>query len=235
MLSLHTVFFSCSPITLVVAKCWDPNPKGYFTLSRQEPVRPIDPRAWVLHTNAMTANDGRNVPGSSVMGIPTVSSGFPGGTQPSVSAGGGGGGGGAGTSLGGGLPILPEQLTLSTDMAIVVRAMLAPDSGLAIHDRTWLKITIPNAVIETIFLNGALLLDLTKWLGPRESAFWGLVCHCLPLDPLSEVINHLCYVVRFAWLTGHCLHQSRYVPGGRIGPDYSPLTTVSQSKKQATN
>lgn len=24
-------------------------------LSRQEPVRPIDPRAWVLHTNAMTA------------------------------------------------------------------------------------------------------------------------------------------------------------------------------------
>uniref|UniRef100_A0A0X3Q3B0 Segment polarity protein dishevelled homolog DVL-3 n=1 Tax=Schistocephalus solidus TaxID=70667 RepID=A0A0X3Q3B0_SCHSO len=224
------------PITLVVAKCWDPNPKGYFTLSRQEPVRPIDPRAWVLHTNAMTANDGRNVPGSSVMGIPTVSSGFPGGyplpggsagggtglasllpqsqstlspaasgssvttkslpdsdlglrgaggvagtgTQPSVSAG-GGGGGGAGTSLGGGggdcfagssagtvidpntgLPILPEQLTLSTDMAIVVRAMLAPDSGLAIHDRTWLKITIPNAVIGS---------DLVDWLYAHIEGF----------------------------------------------------------------
>ncbi|CDS37010.1 segment polarity protein dishevelled [Echinococcus multilocularis] len=44
------------PITLVVAKCWDANPRGgYFTIPRQEPVRPIDPRAWVLHTNAMTA------------------------------------------------------------------------------------------------------------------------------------------------------------------------------------
>ncbi|CAH8442773.1 unnamed protein product [Schistosoma mattheei] len=42
------------PITLVVAKCWDPSPKNYFTIPRQEPVRPIDPRAWVLHTNAMT-------------------------------------------------------------------------------------------------------------------------------------------------------------------------------------
>lgn len=39
-----------------MAKCWDANPRGgYFTIPRQEPVRPIDPRAWVLHTNAMTA------------------------------------------------------------------------------------------------------------------------------------------------------------------------------------
>ncbi|CAD5124975.1 DgyrCDS13219 [Dimorphilus gyrociliatus] len=38
------------PITLVVAKCWDPNPKGYFTVPRQEPVRPIDPGAWIAHT-----------------------------------------------------------------------------------------------------------------------------------------------------------------------------------------
>lgn len=43
------------PITLLVAKCWDPSPKNYFTIPRQEPVCPIDPRAWVLHTNAMTA------------------------------------------------------------------------------------------------------------------------------------------------------------------------------------
>ena len=42
-----------SPITLVVAKCWDPNPKGYFTVPRQEPVRPIDPSAWVAHTEAV--------------------------------------------------------------------------------------------------------------------------------------------------------------------------------------
>ena len=43
----------CRPITLVVAKCWDPNPKGYFTIPHQEPVRPIDPSAWVAHTEAM--------------------------------------------------------------------------------------------------------------------------------------------------------------------------------------
>lgn len=41
-----------SPIKLVVAKCWDPNPKGYFTIPRTEPVRPIDPGAWVAHTEA---------------------------------------------------------------------------------------------------------------------------------------------------------------------------------------
>ena len=45
--------FIFRPITLVVAKCWDPNPKGYFTIPRQEPVRPIDPSAWVAHTNAL--------------------------------------------------------------------------------------------------------------------------------------------------------------------------------------
>lgn len=52
------VFFDLSlhifrPIKLVVAKCWDPNPKGYFTIPRTEPVRPIDPGAWVAHTAAI--------------------------------------------------------------------------------------------------------------------------------------------------------------------------------------
>uniref|UniRef100_S4R834 DEP domain-containing protein n=1 Tax=Petromyzon marinus TaxID=7757 RepID=S4R834_PETMA len=42
------------PITLTVAKCWDPTPRGYFTIPRSEPVRPIDPAAWVSHTAAMT-------------------------------------------------------------------------------------------------------------------------------------------------------------------------------------
>ena len=64
-----------SPITLVVAKCWDPNPKGYFTIPRQEPVRPIDPSAWIAHTEAVR--------------------GYPPG------AGGGGGGGGMGHLPGG--------------------------------------------------------------------------------------------------------------------------------------
>jgi len=36
-----------------VAKCWDANPKSYFTIPRAEPIRPIDPGAWVAHTNAL--------------------------------------------------------------------------------------------------------------------------------------------------------------------------------------
>ncbi|KRX89402.1 Segment polarity protein dishevelled -like protein DVL-3 [Trichinella pseudospiralis] len=51
------------PIKLVVAKCWDPNPKGYFTIPRTEPVRPIDPGAWVAHTNALRAEMPLDYPG----------------------------------------------------------------------------------------------------------------------------------------------------------------------------
>lgn len=40
---LREVVQKPGPIKLVVAKCWDPNPKGYFTIPRTEPVRPIDP------------------------------------------------------------------------------------------------------------------------------------------------------------------------------------------------
>ncbi|KAJ6219508.1 hypothetical protein RDWZM_005320 [Blomia tropicalis] len=43
------------PIKLLIAKCWDPQPKGYFTIPRSEPVRPIDPGAWVAHTEAARA------------------------------------------------------------------------------------------------------------------------------------------------------------------------------------
>ena len=31
--------------------------KGYFTIPRTEPVRPIDPGAWVAHTQALTSHD----------------------------------------------------------------------------------------------------------------------------------------------------------------------------------
>ena len=49
---LRDVVQKPGPVKLVVAKCWDPNPKGYFTIPRTEPVRPIDPGAWVAHTAA---------------------------------------------------------------------------------------------------------------------------------------------------------------------------------------
>jgi len=50
---LREVVQKPGPIKLVVAKCWEPNPKGYFTIPRTEPVRPIDPGAWVAHTAAI--------------------------------------------------------------------------------------------------------------------------------------------------------------------------------------
>lgn len=53
---LREVVQKPEPIKLVVAKCWDPNPKGYFTIPRTEPVRPIDPGAWVAHTAALNSH-----------------------------------------------------------------------------------------------------------------------------------------------------------------------------------
>ncbi|VDN37831.1 unnamed protein product [Dibothriocephalus latus] len=72
---------------------------------------------------------------------------------------------------------MPEQLSLSTDMAIVVRAMLAPDSGLEIHDRTWLKITIPNAVIVRLKL-------------PRSSHFSNYGTHDLYLTIFPPICGN---------------------------------------------
>ena len=39
------------------------------------------------------------------------------------------------------------HLTVNTDMTTIARAMAAPDSGLDIRDRMWLKITISSAFI----------------------------------------------------------------------------------------
>ncbi|XP_055022579.1 segment polarity protein dishevelled homolog DVL-3-like [Boleophthalmus pectinirostris] len=60
---LRDVLHTPGPVTLTVAKCWDPSPRSCFTLPPSEPVRPIDPAAWVCHTAAMT---GRLTPHYSV-------------------------------------------------------------------------------------------------------------------------------------------------------------------------
>ncbi|KAF7658548.1 hypothetical protein LDENG_00011290 [Lucifuga dentata] len=51
---LREIVHKPGSVTLTVAKCWAPNPRSCFTLPRSEPVRPIDPAAWVSHTAAMT-------------------------------------------------------------------------------------------------------------------------------------------------------------------------------------
>jgi hypothetical protein len=54
------------------------------------------------------------------------------------------------------------NLTVDTDMETVVRAMSAPDSGLEIRDRNWLKITISNAFIGS---------DVVDWLFNHVEGF----------------------------------------------------------------
>ncbi|CAG9132970.1 unnamed protein product [Plutella xylostella] len=118
---LREVVQKPGPIKLVVAKCWDPNPKGYFAIPRTEPVRPIDPGAWVAHTQAL--REAYPPPPPSLSAVPSE----------------------RGCDAGAPPPL--EPLSVHMDMAVVVRAMLSPGSGLEIRDRMWLKITIPNAFI----------------------------------------------------------------------------------------
>ncbi|TNM93812.1 hypothetical protein fugu_001988 [Takifugu bimaculatus] len=145
------------PIILTVAKCWDPSPQGYFTLPRNEPVRPIDPAAWVSHSVAMTGAY-PPFPGSSSLSTITSSSSvtetereslpfrFP--NQSDVRL----------------PPFIPSRLlpgfddfnlSLHSDMASVAKAMASPESGLEVRDRMWLKITIPNAFLGS---------DVVEWL-----------------------------------------------------------------------
>lgn len=106
---------------LTVAKCWDPSPQAYFTLPRNEPIQPIDPAAWVSHSAALTGTFPA-YPGSSSMSTITSGSSLPDGCE-------------------------GRGLSIHTDMASVTKAMAAPESGLEVRDRMWLKITIPNAFL----------------------------------------------------------------------------------------
>lgn len=136
---LREVVQKPGPIKLVVAKCWDPNPKGYFTIPRTEPVRPIDPGAWVAHTEAARGGTYPNRPPS----VATITS--------------------TTTSMMSSLPeterpVEEAPLTVRSDMLTIVRAMSRPDSGLEVRDRLWLKIVIPNAFIGS---------DVVDWLHSR--------------------------------------------------------------------
>lgn len=48
-------------------------------------------------------------------------------------------------------PYEEMKLSVTSPMTAIVRAMAAPDSGLEIRDRLWLKITIPNACIGEFY------------------------------------------------------------------------------------
>ncbi|XP_008215912.1 segment polarity protein dishevelled homolog DVL-3 isoform X2 [Nasonia vitripennis] len=146
---LREVVQKPGPIKLVVAKCWDPNPKGYFTIPRTEPVRPIDPGAWVAHTAAIRGEGFPPRPPSATTLTSTSSS--LASTLPDTEL----------MHLFSG-PFDELDLSVNTDMPTIVRAMARPDSGLEIRDRMWLKITIPNAFI------GA---DVVDWLHNHVKGF----------------------------------------------------------------
>ncbi|XP_044067455.1 segment polarity protein dishevelled homolog DVL-1 isoform X4 [Siniperca chuatsi] len=165
---LREIVSKTGPISLTVAKCWDPSPRSYFTIPRAEPVRPIDPAAWISHTTALTGpypHYGKNnqpPPPSHTMKHPFCGNydnlttfkqlkSFSLACQYFLTN----------------SSSIPEfdDLPLSaskTDMATLIKVMQLPDSGLEIRDRMWLKITIANAVI------GA---DVVDWLYSRVEGF----------------------------------------------------------------
>ncbi|XP_062889267.1 segment polarity protein dishevelled homolog DVL-3-like isoform X3 [Mobula hypostoma] len=140
---LREIVSKPGPISLTVAKCWDPTPRNYFTIPRTEPVRPIDPAAWITHTTAMTGTFPRYGMSPTTSAITSTSS-----------------------SLTSSIPDSEKfedwPLTVKSEMPVIVKAMQLSDSGLEIRNRLWLKITISNAVI------GA---DVVDWLYSRVQGF----------------------------------------------------------------
>ncbi|CAF4598715.1 unnamed protein product [Rotaria sp. Silwood1] len=142
------------PIKLVVAKCWDPTPRGYFTLPRHEQARPVDPLSWLAHTQAVqnTYNNPQqqvllhhrqSILNSTTNMSSTISS-----TNNTIVD---------NQRFG-----LDLNLTINSDMDTIVRAMAEPDSGLDIRDRIWLKIPIPKSFLGS---------DLVNWLFQHVDGF----------------------------------------------------------------
>ncbi|KAG2470518.1 segment polarity protein dishevelled homolog DVL-3-like [Polypterus senegalus] len=180
---LREIVHKPGPITLTVAKCWDPTPRGCFTLPRSEPIRPIDPAAWVSHTAAMTGT--YPVYGMSPS-MSTITS-----TSSSISS------------------SIPEtehfddfHLSIHSDMTTIAKAMASPESGLEVRDRMWLKITIPNAFIGS---------DVVDWLYHHVEGFTdrrdllkaGYIRHTVNKITFSEQ----CYYI-FGDLCGNMAHLS---------------------------
>merc|ERR1719397_1690222 len=154
---LRDVVQKPGPIKLVVAKCWDPNPKDYFSVPRTEPVRPIDPGAWVAHTAA--------VRGLEIPQPPPSITGYGGAAGPRAGA--------SLTTLTSSSPSLastvqersvepPISLSIQSGMKTICCAMQRPDSGLEVRDRMWLKINIPQAFIGS---------EVVAWLHGRVTGF----------------------------------------------------------------
>ncbi|CAD5213046.1 unnamed protein product [Bursaphelenchus okinawaensis] len=143
------------PIKLTVAKCVDSH-RANFLVSSREPVRPIDTRAWVQHTNAMIGVPMNSIP-ESAEEAPTPIPGqyapnHPVFCRPQSSSTATSNGSGPKNTVINSFFTLPPRLDLNTDKKIVAKAMAMPNSGLEVRNRTWLKIPVPMS-----FLGSALL------------------------------------------------------------------------------
>ncbi|KAL2097963.1 hypothetical protein ACEWY4_007170 [Coilia grayii] len=196
---LRDIVHKPGPVSLTVAKCWDPNPNSCFALPRSEPVRPIDPAAWVSHTAAMT---GVYPPYGMSPSMSTVTS-----TSSSITS------------------SIPEterfddyHLSVHSDMATVAKAMACPDSGLEVRDRLWLKITIANAFIGS---------DVVDWLFHHVEGFTDrrearkYASNLLKAGFIRHTVNKItfseqCYYV-FGDLCGNMAHMSLQDHDGSSG------------------
>uniref|UniRef100_A0A8C1VJ87 Dishevelled segment polarity protein 3a n=1 Tax=Cyprinus carpio TaxID=7962 RepID=A0A8C1VJ87_CYPCA len=196
---LREIVHKPGPVSLTVAKCWDPNPNGCFALPRSEPIRPIDPAAWVSHTAAMT---GVYPPYGMSPSMSTVTS-----TSSSISS------------------SIPEterfddyHLSVHSDMATVAKAMACPDSGLEVRDRMWLKITIASAFIGS---------DVVDWLFHHVEGFADrrearkYASNLLKAGFIRHTVNKItfseqCYYI-FGDLSGNMAHLSLHEHDGSSG------------------
>ncbi|XP_016320181.1 segment polarity protein dishevelled homolog DVL-3-like [Sinocyclocheilus anshuiensis] len=196
---LREIVHKPGPVSLTVAKCWDPNPNSCFALPRSEPIRPIDPAAWVSHTAAMT---GVYPPYGMSPSMSTVTS-----TSSSISS------------------SIPEterfddyHLSVHSDMATVAKAMACPDSGLEVRDRMWLKITIANAFIGS---------DVVDWLFHHVEGFADrrearkYASNLLKAGFIRHTVNKItfseqCYYI-FGDLSGNMAHLSLHEHDGSSG------------------
>eukprot|EP00096_Caligus_rogercresseyi_P011662 TRINITY_DN4666_c0_g1_i1.p1 TRINITY_DN4666_c0_g1~~TRINITY_DN4666_c0_g1_i1.p1 ORF type:complete len:654 (+),score=236.38 TRINITY_DN4666_c0_g1_i1:110-2071(+) len=141
---LRNVVQKPGPIKLVIAKCWDPSPKGYLTLPRTEPVRPIDPGAWVAHTAAVRGDYPGRAPSVTTLSASSTLSSQSVQKSPLT------------------LAEREEPLSINSGMDVIVNSMKKSDSGLEVRDRIWLKITLSNAFMGS---------DVVDWLFSQVSGF----------------------------------------------------------------
>ncbi|TRY80041.1 hypothetical protein TCAL_07561 [Tigriopus californicus] len=119
-----------------------------------EPVRPIDPGAWVAHTAAVRGDYPGRCPSVTTLSASSMVSSHA-DTEKFIPL-----GANATSEIVDLEP--PESLTNNSGMGAIVRAMQRPDSNLEVRDRMWLKIKISNAFIGS---------DVVDWLYERVQGF----------------------------------------------------------------